>query len=64
MHSEQDHEHHKVYKIKYTINALPGLIKDNYEEDSECFMSLLADTEEDELLERKVIKDLLVYYWS
>lgn len=39
----------KVYKIKYTINALPGLVKNNYD-GSDSFLDILAETEEDEVL--------------
>jgi hypothetical protein len=53
----------KVYKIKYTINVLPGLVRNSYDGE-QCFLDLLADTEEDELFNTKVIRDTLIFFWE
>ena len=64
-HSDEDCGSHsvKVYKIKYTINVLPGLIKNQYD-GSDSFLDLLAETEEDELLSTKIIMDTLNFSWE
>lgn len=60
---EDCHASVKVYKIKYTINVLPGLIQD-CNDSSGCFMELLAETEQDEVLETKVIQDCIAFCWD
>lgn len=52
-----------MYKIRYSINVLPGLIK-NYYDGSESFLELLSDTDEDDVLMTKVIKDTLIFSWE
>jgi len=54
----------KIYKIKYTINVLPGLIASSESNDETSFMELLSETEDHEIFECKIIKDLFAFSWD
>ena len=55
----------KVYRIKYTLNLLPGVVSRGTMKDlgEISLMELLSDTEDLDLFDTKVVKDLIQFYW-
>ena len=51
----------RLFKIKYTLNLLPQI--DNYQH-HDRFMELLGDTDQIELFQTKVVKDLIQFKWD
>ena len=48
----------KVYKIKYILNVLP-----NIDESQDSLMEAIAETDELEIFENKVLRDFIDFKW-
>ena len=54
-----------MYRVKYTLNLLPAVmpkIKEGERDDS--LIELLAQAEDTDIFETKVVRDLIHYHWD
>ena len=56
---QMNEEGNKIYKIKYTLNLLPGT-----SEDKDSLMNALGETNELKILSSKVVRDVLEFRWN